>query len=349
MTLRLHLLPEHDVYGNLHGVGHVRLLLPFSHPALSGRVEVTAGTELAGNLTADAIVVQRFWRPDIDEDKAWELVRRVRSAGSRLVYEIDDNLLDLHAGEPWHGTPTWKQRAAVNLFVREADLVLVSTDPLARRLALLNRNVRVLPNALDERLFPPGQDAAQDRDPDRLIIGYMGTLTHLQDLMLVAEPLRALLREQGGRVVLEIVGISSDPRIRTLFQGLPVRFVDPGDNVAYPRFFGWASQTLSWDLGIAPLEGRGFSEFKSDIKFLDYALLGIPGVYSTSTAYGNSVEDGETGLLCDNEPESWYRCLGDILDDPEQRAQLARRAADHVRESRSLRVCAHRWLDALTR
>lgn len=349
MSLRVHLLYETDRYGNPHGSGQIRLLRPFSHPALADNLRVTSGETFPGD-GVDVVVLERGWRADATLQSAGILVEKIREMGATLLYTLDDNLLDLHRGQPWHPFSTDIKRNIVRYFLRQADGVIVSTEILKQRLCNLNPHIRVVENALDERLFLAGSTHAvpqQSSANGKLVIGYMGTHSHLQDLMMVLEPLRAALREYQGNIEFQIVGISADARVLNCFGGLPFRVLDTGGNHFYPDFVPWARKNLRWDLALAPLEDNAFTRCKSDIKFLDYGLLGIPGIYSKVAAYQHSVRHGENGWLCDNTPASWQAALRLALEQTGQRQKIAQGAFTQITQNRLLKDCAAGWKDAI--
>ncbi len=345
----VNVLFEHDDRGNPHGCSHIRLLRPLAYPTLKNRLKMLASRDLAAE-RADVVVVERWWLPACDEAQAHRLVRDVRARGSTLIYTLDDNLLDIDLDEEGSAVTEVRKRIT-RYFIREADGVIVSTPALAQRLSHLNSRIRVVPNALDEQLFltdgfdpllsPPRPAEAP------VVLGYMGTLTHAADLALMIGPLRKLMARYGARVQLEIIGVSQNVnRMQALF-GNRVRMLDPGDAVHYEQFAHWFSRNAHWDIGLAPLTDRAFNRCKSDIKFLDYGILGIPGIFSRVGPYADSVVHEQNGLLVDNAPQDWYAALSRLVDDPSLRQRLGRGAAEYVRSQRVLNVRATDWLAAI--
>ncbi|MBS4095581.1 MAG: hypothetical protein KGZ83_01945 [Sulfuricella sp.] len=349
MMLRVHLLCETDRFGNPHGSGQIRLLRPFSHPVLAESFRMSSGAEFPRD-GVDVVLVERGWRADATLQSAEALVTEIRKIGAKLIYTLDDNLLDLHRGQPWHEFSTDVKRNIVRYFLCKADGVVVSTEPLQRRVGKLNPNVAVVPNALDERLFLGDEDIPLPpvaRDDGKLIVGYMGTHSHLNDLLMVLEPLRAVLRAYQGKVEFQMVGISEDNRIIQCFDALPLKVLDTAGNHFYPNFIPWAKRNLMWDLAIAPLEDSQFTSSKSDIKFLDYALLGVPGIYSNVESYKHTVEQGKTGILADNSPRCWKEALTAMLENQCARSDMARAARVYVEGKRILKHCAVNWKDVI--
>lgn len=349
MSMRVHLLYETDRFGNPHGSGHIRLLRPFSHPVLMECFSITSGDEFPAS-GVDVVVVERGWRADATLESAEELVATIRAKGARLLYTLDDNLLDLHRCQPWQEFSTDPKRNIVRFFLRRADAVVVSTEPLKQRLLGLNSNIHVVANALDERLFVDGATGTMPRPSKgmrKLIVGYMGTHSHLRDLTMVLEPLRALLRKYRGDVEFQMVGISEDNRIAQCFEDLPFQILDTAGNHFYPDFVLWARKYLRWDMAIAPLENNRFARCKSDIKCLDYALLGIPAVYSDVEAYRSSVVHGHTGLLCANDPFVWKAALEQLTESAAMRDALASAAYNYAVDKRILKHCAIDWKNVI--
>lgn len=348
MKLRVQVLCETDDDGAILGCGHIRLLRPLTHPALADSLELIAETDNPQG-GVDAVVVERCWRSNVTLEKAEKLVSAIRRNGSAFIYTLDDNLLDLHDNQPWQAFPTDEQRNVVRYFLRHADGVIVSTHALKSRLSGLNRNIFIVPNALDERLFPECGRVAplDDEGNSRLVIGYMGTYSHLGDLMMVLEPLRSILQRFQGRVEFQMVGVSTDFRLPDIFSGLPFRALDNRGCHAYPDFVAWAAGNLHWDIAIAPLEDNAFTRCKSDIKFLDYALLGIPGIYSDVEAYRYSVRHEESGWLCPNAPHAWLNALDRLIGEPALCQRIRRFAHEQVTQARVLKHCAVSWKDAI--
>ncbi len=343
---RVHVL--HGFYGTEipYSCTYIRLLCPLSHPALAEDIELTHGTAEAIP-DCDLLVVERhtLWPYERQLDGFVRVLSRCRQKGVPVVYELDDNLLDLHRDTPWETYPGDSLRGVVAFLVRQADGVVVSTKALAERLLGLRGGVLVVPNALDERLFG---SVPESREPGSSVtIGYMGTLTHEADLRMVLAPLRALLRRHAGRVRLELVGGVAGRRMASLFEGLPFRMREPGNEDPYPRFVPWMRQQLRWDAAIAPLEDDAFTRGKSDLKYLDYGALGIPGVFSDVGPYRETIRHRETGLLAANEQEAWADALEEIVSDAALRARLAAAAKAEVHAKRMLSTNAPRWREAI--
>jgi glycosyltransferase involved in cell wall biosynthesis len=336
--ISVHVISEHGGDRRAYGCSHIRNLLPLAHPVNRPHLAVSASFHYA---PADVVIVERAWDPHTNVVEADELVARTRADGACLVYTVDDALLEAPS------IPL-SSRTIVRTLCRRAAGVIVSTPFLQRRFAQLNPHVHVVPNALDERLFFKGTAEGARGAGERLVVGFMGTLTHESDLMLVVQPLRALLRRTAGTVEFQIVGGISDSSWLRVFDGLPVQKLKvPPESVEYPAFVGWMRRNLRWDIAIAPLADSPLNLGKSDIKFLDYSALGFPGVYSAAPAYLQTVHQGETGILASNSPAEWYEALERLVKDSALRNNIAAQSQRYVRSERTLEHRAAAWREAV--
>ncbi len=336
-------LYEHGTNGRPHGSAYIRTLLTLDHPSLKQELQVEFSTEFK---PADILLIDRTWTPWIAPELAEQTILQARRHGSKIVYSLDDNLMDVNQYFPFRRVFSDEQVGAIRCFAREADHIIVSTEPLKERMQRINPHVSVIPNYLDEQLFSP--TLPEKKASQKLIMGYMGTASHEADLLGILEPLRKLLSLHRNEVALELVGILDDHRRKLLFGDLPVSVRSvPKEAVEYPDFVKWMRENLTWDIGLAPLEKTPFTRCKSDIKWLDYSMLGIPGIFSCSEAYSPSIEDNRTGLLADSTPDDWFQKLQRMINDPFLRNTLRKNAFDTVRKSRTLGTYAQNWLETL--
>jgi processive 1,2-diacylglycerol beta-glucosyltransferase len=369
---RIHILYEHGTDLRPFGSAYIRLLLPLTHPTLDGSLDVTHGLRYNGQ-DADAVIVDRLWRPDISLALAEGLVADVHRADARLIYALDDDFLDLPAeGKDWQ--PTKELLRVVEFFLSQADGVMVTTQGLVERLAGFNPNIVVVPHALDERLLsdwglPEGQTRITPRrkvadfartlfrhvlNPVRpshatpKVIGYMGTFTHDDDLVMVLPALHAACQRHEGGVEVQILGVVGRPDTLQAIKGLPVRIVGvrPGQS-EYPSFMSWFSSHIRWDIAISPLTNTPFNRCKSDIKFLDYSAISAAGIYSRVPAYEASVRHLQTGWLTENDADAWVEALDELLSNDSLRIQMAQNATRYLYAERTLDKCAASWAKAI--
>ena len=101
------------------------------------------------------------------------------------------------------------------------------------------------------------------------------------------------------------------------------------------------------DINLAPLElDNPFTECKSNLKYFEAAILGVPTVASDLEPYRKSIAHGENGYLCRTE-EEWFRCISCLIEDPSLREKMGSMARKDALINWTTRAGAHHLLAAL--
>ncbi len=342
---RVHVIYEHGLDLRPYSSPFLRLIRPFSHPLVKAHVDTTFDRDYQ-NEPVDMVIIDRLWRRDVSLDLVQELVNRIRLRGTKLIYSVDDNYFDLAFDK--NSWPTRETLPIVTFLLHQADAVLVTTPALRQRLLEYNSNIRILPNQLDERLLVLRQptDHPPLSDSKRLVIGYMGTFTHDEDLFLVLPALKSICTRYPGRIEVQLIGVVNREETKKELQALPIRYVYPrAEEHEYPLFMLWYSSQVHWDIAISPLQDNPFNQCKSDIKFLDYAAIGAAGIFSESLVYSNSVHHRQEGWLAGNTPEAWEEALDTLIQDSALRLKIARNASHYLYSDRILAQRAADWVE----
>ena len=326
--------------GKSPGSAHVRALRRFSHPEVVRQLDVSPP-----NITAPkAAPASVLWveRTAIEIEEVDELLADRDRWGAHLVVDLDDDLVNADQLPKKFAdyAPTMVR------LVGEADLVTVSTPPLLDVIRPLARDVELLPNQLDEGLWwgAGGPEHAPRRpEGDDLRILYMGTATHGDDIELLRNPIVSLRSAINRDVTLCVVG-GAPPSDDEWFERIPV----PNDAKEYPAFVAWLrSIGGDHDFAVAPLCDTRFSRSKSDLKFLEYAALGLPCAASDVAPYRSTIEHGTDGLLVANDDDAWLAALTELADRNRQ-DELRRHAIAHV-QTRTISATAADFVTMLQR
>ena len=319
-------------YGNPSGSKFWRLIDPLKYLRKKGfdaYVSDNGINELEADW-ADIIIVQSC----TDKKGIALLYQFQQEKEKKIVVEVDD-FLELNEDSPFkHAHNVFEAQFVISRTMQVADAVTTTTDFLALQLARYNKNVKVLPNYIDEdRWNLPNLP----NTTDRIRIGWAGSITHVEDVRMIERPIRLICKE-FPQVQLIIVG---DPRVAEIFKGLPV------DNQLGVPFEAWPSKlrSLRLDIGLAPLRKTLFNQCKSNIKWIEYSIAGIPGVYSP-TIYndiGTKHFDGIYGMIAENQ-EQWYRCIKNYIISPELREDIAGRALSCVTTGYTLKTGIKKWV-----
>ncbi len=261
-----------------------------------------------------------------------------RRLGIPVVYEADDVVYrrDLVAANPNLATvPEPLRRSVVSgtdgylAVLQQADHVLASTPALA---ADMGRYVAgrsfVMDNGIDAQMDSIAAALSRDpappvREPDTVVIGYgSGSRAHDSDLAVAADGLAAVMAADP-RVRLHLVGPVKIPEVLTPFANR----VRVSPELPYPEYL---RQLAACDITIAPLLDLPFNRFKSQVKVLEAAVVGVPLVASR-VLYSDYVDDGQTGLLAS--PLEWEKALGRMVADADLREGLASRAREASAEA----------------
>lgn len=282
---------------------------------------------------ADVIV---FLRPHIARESLQTLAQCIR-AGKTIVVDIDDDFHSIPPGHPGYyycgpGNPGLLR--ALELAIKSATVLVVSTPALAERYGALAQSTLVIPNGWDEE-NPNWYKPPPKRQ--NLRIGWAGTATHLEDMRLIRSELIHFLRTYP-EVQLAIGG---DARIMDLFSPLPERqrlFLPFRPYHEYPNLLA------EFDILLAPLADTPFNRAKSDVKLVEAGARCIPWVASALPAYRSW---GTGGILAES-PASWPDALATLVENPDLRLQLAEAGRIHsTQRNRLVQRLWHELIKAL--
>jgi glycosyltransferase involved in cell wall biosynthesis len=281
---------------------------------------------------ADVVVMCRVYSASYAAMLDW-----VKSAGTPLLYELDDNLVDVPADIPgleYARDPEVRRLLLDSL--RAANVVRVYAPALRDRLAEYNPHVELVTGPLDWTLIPdrlPARDAARVR----LVYATSRAQDRLGQL-LIAPLRRALDKFPNTELTIwgpQIEGLGGHPRVRHL------------THVADYDTFLSRFVAEAFDIGLAPLPDDGFYRSKSNNKFREFAASGVAGLYSDMVVYNTWVKDGETGWLVADGDASWSAAIDRAIAGAEQRARIAANAQRFAREHFNEDVTDREWMAAI--
>jgi glycosyltransferase involved in cell wall biosynthesis len=272
-----------------------------------------------------------------------DFLHEQKAMGKKIVYELDDDFWHLPVKNPAYRYYQAEGLARLAKFIRAADLVTVSTEPLKRVVETMHNHVVVLPNAVDPDLadaITGLHQREQAPSPGVVRIGWAGTNFHQHDFDCATD---ALIR------------IAECPQVKLVFIGwVPERIereVPAGKLEKHPfvptNTYYHALARLKLDIGLAPLREHRFNEAKSNLKYLEYSMFKVPTVASPVFPYVTTITHGENGILVKkNRYHEWLRQLTGLVEDRAERERLGANAYATVQEKFHLKNTVGRWLDA---
>ena len=329
-----------DPFVNLPPCSYIRLHALFSKLAESEKytffmygMDSFAIMELENILRCklfDVIVVQRIL-PFLGE-----LLERCEKYDIRLVYESDDDLLGVEENSPSYEYVNRVSQLIKN-YIDASDVITVTTPALASKFD--EEKTVIIPNYYVNSVFDIKDDIKTD---GRLKLGYYGTLTHSKDLFLIKNVILRL-KEKYDFDFEVIGGFNAEDNVdEDWFKSIEL----PPNNMDFENFMGWLSETVDWDIALVPLEDSQFNQCKSELKFIELAVLGLPGVYSDMCVYNSVVEDGVNGFLASDEDE-WIEKIERLILDKSLRKNVRENALKKVLEDYTIEDRIQKWDEIL--
>lgn len=200
------------------------------------------------------------------------------------------------------------------------DYGITSTEALSEELSHYVKEVYVNRNVASDEMVAHSLRAVEAYErpgDDTFTIGYFsGSITHNDDFKLVL-PAIVKLFEKYPEVKLKIGGILD----------LPAELSKYEDRITATGFIDWRelpAEIVKCDVNIAPMENTLFNRAKSENKWLEAALVGVPTIATDVGAFRDSIERNKDGILVDN--SKWYQSLEEMLLNREEALSIGRAA-----------------------
>ncbi len=266
----------------------------------------------------------------------------LRQIGVPLFYDIDDLIFEeAQFPEPLAcyrgqiGPDTHAELIVGAVLIREAmalcDYAIASTPCLAAQMEphVASGRSFVHANALSSEhvaaMAMCEKRIGKQNDVVTLFYG-SGTKAHAEDFeRLLAPALLRLFEMHGEKLRLVLIGHVHCPEILARFADRIIACEAIWDQAAYWSALGAA------DINLAVLKRTPFNDCKSEIKWLEAAMLGVPSVVSRTARHEEVIAEGVTGLMAET-PEHWFQHLDALIRDRALRERIGRAAKSAVLE-----------------
>jgi glycosyltransferase involved in cell wall biosynthesis len=275
-----------------------------------------------------------------------DFVAAARAAGRRVVFDVDDLVVheDCGAELPFLSDTTplarelyVQQLRRIGQTITICDAVTTATAELAAEVATFfpRHQPTVLPNVASRELVARSEAAlaapARHADTNTVVAGYFaGTRTHDRDLAAAAPGIADALR--------------TTPNLRLLLVGdvaLPDALAPFADRIERRPAVPWQDLPALLrraDVHLVPLAPSRFTACKSELKWLEAALVERPVIASAVGPFRRCVQHGENGWLAAS-PADFGPLLTLAAGDAAARQRLGARARQ---------VALARWTTAAT-
>ncbi len=244
------------------------------------------------------------------------------------VFGGDDLMFALHGKNPFQKTIYRDMKKRLRTCLSLCDRLVVTTEPLAEAYRGMIDDIRVVPNYLESTRWGHLQSLRRQGDKPR--VGWAGATQHQGDLELLIDVVRETAKEVDW-VFLGMCPEAIRPYICEFHKGVPLE--------VYPEKLA----SLNLDLAVAPLETHRFNEAKSNLRILEYGVLGWPVICTNIHPYQNAPVERVS-----NNPRAWINAIRARIHDLDATAAEGDRLRRWVLEHNMLEAHLDYWLTALS-
>ena len=288
---------------------------------------------------------------------------RLRYPHVKHVMEIDDYLLSSARSNPAAGEVYryGGDLAKIGLEqMRMSDGLIVSTPTLAELYKPYAKNISVVENVVDLKLWP------KRKKNKKLTVGWIGAGSHDEDLALLKGVVPHILSKHKNVQFSIVHGAPeffkhkpdceylANPRhplykkMRRCTKCGGIERVDwTHDFKTIDKYPKWAA-SFGFDIGLAPLVDLNFTRGKSNLRWLEYSAMGIPTICSPLNHFKESIADEATGIIVhENSEQGWIDAIERMIVDKDLRESIGKKARLEVKKNWSPSAMAKKYREAL--
>lgn len=304
-------------------------------------------------------------------DGLFAILEEHKKNGLKIVLDLDDY---------WRLAPTHamyrkmeEQHSILTERLKIADLITTTTVELAKQILKYNKNVKVLPNAIDptEEQFTSNQI-----ESDKIRIGWIGGSSHLEDLKELSHMVNHLNTKHYNEVQMVMAGFNNQVRNVDTGEITEVRrpevwmqcemvftngykiknqdylhyLLDPREtqfpnveNEFYKRIWTkpvneYASTYNEIDIALAPLKNNTFNSMKSQLKVLEAGFHKKPLIASEVSPYMIDCIHGKNSFLVKEKRghKEWYDYTKRLIKNPQMRIDMGEALHETVKDKYDL-------------
>jgi O-antigen biosynthesis protein len=309
------------------GCGEYRIIAPSRALLKAGLVHTHETMRLytppeIARMAPAGIVFQRQLEPGQIECIEW-----VKNTSKALrIFELDDLITNL----PPKSAHRPNIAADIGQRLKQAlalcDRFVTSTEPMARAFGKHCAETIVVPNRLEKARW---LGLTPSRHPGKPRVGWAGAVGHRGDLGIIAQVVQATAKEIDW-VFLGLCPDALRPFVTEFHAWVPLH--DYAAKLA----------ALDLDLAVAPLEYHPFNEAKSNLRLLEYGVLGYPVLCTDILPYQCGLPVTRVG----NKHRDWLRAVRELAADRDALRGAGERLRDAVLRDWMLEDHLDEWLRA---
>lgn len=321
---------------NIGGVEYHRQLIPHYHLYAKYKDELEISQCFEIESKSDSFLRQfhivQFSRSLSYTGNYEKTARRLKKLGIKILVDIDDywNLPEyhmLHAQYKAHDVGMAQVYSLIN-----ADHITTSTAYLADKIKGLNKNVTVLPNAIDPSQ-PQFTVSPENSDNEKVHFGWMGGACHWQDVKPLKHSFHLLHTDERvrNRYQFHLFGYNISPpkSVYLDYEKVFTNYYQCAD-ATYKRWHGtnvysYATGYNEIDVAIAPLIDDTFNKCKSQLKLIEAGFMKKAFICSDVLPYQLDGRHKKNCLMVENRNvlTGWYEAMKKCIRNPSLVQDLA--------------------------
>jgi len=289
---------------------------------------------------ANVIFISKYVSADV-----LNLVRQAKRQGIKIIYDIDDWVFSFPHYSAHKTKPDTDQIGAM---LELADAVTVANENILRDMRSYRSDAVLLPNSMYVEKYMPAEPGGRDEEshPPRVVFLNTDFLKMIAGKDVLLRALQVFFHRHP-EYILDFYG---DP-FPEMFS---LSFLHFTQRMPYEDTLRSLSNG-GYQFAITPLGGEEDSQdmlyntYKNPFKYLNYGATRIPGIYSSSPIYRQSVIHKKTGLLIENTYENWLESMELMASDTALRQSIRANAYEDVLENHHVRFGAAVLADIFSR
>lgn len=242
-----------------------------------------------------------------------------------LVFYVSSNVWDIpHKHEDYEKSLSWQSHYAKTVNI--ADEIIVANEYINCKIP---RKTTVLTPFIEASFWEKSIIREENTEGKLSVVAFVDP-NSLSNLKLILEPIKSLQKRYDESVEFSIYAINCNPDTLSGldFPNIKVALSVINTYIDYLTFV----RSKPADIVLCPLLMQAYSIVSSPFLYFENALSNLPGIYSSSGLYRETVKHNKTGLLVNDNPKSWEDAMVLLINDVALREQITENANSSVRE-----------------
>lgn len=263
------------------------------------------------------------------ESMTVEIARLLKKANRFIVYYLDDDLLNL---PEYAISSEFYQRESIRNNLKQligmSNAFWVSNPLIAQKYKKYGTG-RCF--TLDVIADVEEMNEPEYKNKEKVKFLYAGSTDHSPMVNEILVPaIRRILQEYKKGVEFTFIGVKVDLKNEEQVKIIP--FMKNYDE--YKR----KVKSGNYDVGLAVVKTEEFFQCKYYNKFIEYASMGIMGIYTNALPYTYIVHNGENGLLANNSADEWYYAMKRAISNKTERIACTKKAREQLKNKFNQKV-----------